>query len=43
MDQHQLLKMLKDRSAQFVYDDVNDDDDDDVEEDEAYDGEQSCK
>lgn len=32
-DQHELLKMLKDKGAEFVYDDVNDDDNDDEEDD----------
>ena len=38
LDQHQLLKMLKDRGAEFVYDNVNDDEDEDDEGDLEDDG-----
>ena len=32
VDEHQLLKMLKDRGAEFVYDDVNDDEEEEEDE-----------
>ena len=46
LDQHELLKMLKDRGAEYVYDDVNDDDkddEDDDDDDDDEDGNGSCK
>ena len=40
LDQHQLLKLLKEKNAEFVYDDVEEDvdgeDEDDEEEDDDY-------
>ncbi len=32
IDQHKLLKMLKDKGSEFVYDDINDEEEDDEDE-----------